>query len=217
MRNGVRATMVGTMVLAIGVASAWAGPPAHSGGEEMGLALAMSGDVARAESMFVSMLSHTRGDSRALNNLGNLRLLRGDIGVALAFYDRAARGDSTDAGIQLNRATTLMLMGDEDRAREAAALGVQLAGGVAKAQELLGLAPAPGEKSRAADAKAYINRGELRDLLNSAAAGVPRDTTSAKGIVPGAAGAHRKAPTWRSAGPRAADQSDAANLLYWKR
>ena len=217
MRKQVCASMLATLVLWLATGAAWAGPPAREGGEEMGLALAMSGDVARAESMFVSMLSHTRGDARALNNLGNLRLLRGDLGVALAFYDRAGRGDSLDAGIQLNRATTLMLMGDEDRAREAAALGVRLAGGVAQAKELLGLSPAPGEKSRAADARAFINKGELRDLLSTAAAGVPRDTTSAKPVVPGAAGSRHRAPTWRSAGPRAADQSDAANLLYWKR
>src|SRR5512138_1127971 len=66
---------------------------------DYGVTLAVSGEEARAESIFVTMLSHTRGDSRALNNLGNLRLLRGETGVALAFYERALRGDSLDAGI----------------------------------------------------------------------------------------------------------------------
>jgi tetratricopeptide (TPR) repeat protein len=187
------------------------------GREELGIDLALSGDAARAESVFVSMLSHTRGDARALNNLGNLRLLRGDLGVALAFYDRALRGDSADAGIHLNRATTLMLMGDDDRARAEAAEGIRLAGSVAAAQSLLGIAPDPSEKSRAADQRAFVNRGEIRALLQSAAAAVPRDTTRAGAAGAGAATAHRRAPTWRSAGPRSSDQSDAANVLYWKR
>src|SRR5437867_5274750 len=103
---------------------------------EYGVSLAISGEQARAESIFVSMLSHTRGDSRALNNLGNLRLLRGETGVALAFYDRALRGDSLDAGIHLNRATALMMIGDEVRASEAFAIGVRLAGGVERAPAL---------------------------------------------------------------------------------
>ena len=74
-----------------------AGNPADPRGE-YGVTLAIGGEEARAESVFVTMLSHTRGDARALNNLGNLRLLRGETGVALAFYDRALRGDSLDAG-----------------------------------------------------------------------------------------------------------------------
>jgi predicted Zn-dependent protease len=180
----------------------------------MGVTLAMSGEVTRAESVFVSMLSNTRGDTRALNNLGNLRLLRGELGVALAFYDRALRGDSLDAGIQLNRAIALMLMGDEARAQQAAGTGVRLAGGVDQAQALLGLRAedAQGRASR----QAYVNRAEVRALLRKAAASVPSDTTHI-GAPDSAVSGTRKAPTWRSAGPRAADQSDAAVVLYWKR
>jgi tetratricopeptide (TPR) repeat protein len=203
-------------------AGAQARPVREAGPSDLGVALALSGEAARAESVFVSMLSHTRGDSRALNNLGNLRLLRGDLGVALAFYDRALKADSTDAGIHLNRATTLMLMGDDARARLAAAEGVRLAGGVNAAQEMLGISPDPAERAgtteqRAADQRAFVNRGEIRALLQSAAAAVPRDTTRAGGTGAGAATTRRRAPTWRSAGPRASDQSDAANILYWKR
>src|SRR5262245_61618575 len=86
---------------------------------EYGGTLAVSGEEARAESLFITMLSHTRGDARALNNLGNIRLLRGETGVALAFYERALRGDSLDAGIHLNRATGLLLIGDKERAEAA--------------------------------------------------------------------------------------------------
>lgn len=191
-----------------------ASPPA-SDRADMGVTLAMSGELARAESLFVSMLSDTRGDSRALNNLGNLKLLAGDLGVALAFYDRAARGDSTDAGIQLNRATALLLMGDDARANDAAAVGVRLAGGLEAAQALLGLRNEAAPER--AGKQAFVNRSEIRAMLKTAAAAVPN--TSAKP----AAGAGTASPkskggtTWRSAGPRAADQSDAANVLYWKR
>jgi tetratricopeptide (TPR) repeat protein len=191
-------------------------PPA-GGREDLGVDLALAGEGARAESVFVSMLSHTRGDARALNNLGNLRLLRGDLGVALAFYDRALRGDSLDAGIHLNRATALLLMGDETRARDAARIGTRLAGGESAAQALLGIQPDPSEKARAADQRAFINKGELRALLKSAAAAVPSDTSHAGARPSGTPAARGKAPTWRSAGARASDQSDAVNVLYWKR
>src|SRR6266850_1677647 len=97
--------MAGVLVAVLVCASsrpAVADPP--DARSEYGVTLAVSGEEARAESIFVTMLSHTRGDARALNNLGNLRLLRGETGVALAFYERALRGDSLDAGIHLNRA-----------------------------------------------------------------------------------------------------------------
>jgi len=181
---------------------------------EYGVALALSGETARAESVFVSLLSNVRGDARALNNLGNLRLLRGELGVALAFYDRALRGDSTEAGIHLNRATALMLMGDDARAEQAAAIGVRLAGGVDKASALLGVkSQEPNPDSKAAE-KAYVSKEEVRALLRRAAAAVPTDTSA----TPGPAGApKKKAPNWRSAGPRAAERSEAASVLYWKR
>jgi tetratricopeptide (TPR) repeat protein len=184
---------------------------------DLGVALAMQGEPARAESVFVSMLSHTRGDSRALNGLGNLRLLRGEFGVAMAFYDRALRGDSADAGIHLNRATALMLMGDDARANEAAQTAIRLAGSVEAAQALLGLSPDAPEAARAADKTAIISKDDVRAMLRTAAAAVPTDTGRASNSASQAA--KKKTPTWRSAGPRAADPTDnssSANLLYWK-
>lgn len=193
---------------------AFADPPAPERAD-MGVSLAMSGELSRAESLFVSMLSDTRGDARALNNLGNLKLLNGDLGVALAFYDRAARGDTADAGIQLNRATALLLMGDDARAQEAAAAGVKLAGGLEQAQTLLGLTNEPAPER--ADKKAYVNKSEIQAMLKNAAAKVP-SAASKPAPATGATTAKGKSGTaWRSAGPRAADQSDAANVLYWKR
>ncbi len=181
---------------------------------EFGVALALAGEAARAESVFVSLLSDSRGDARALNNLGNLRLLRGELGVALAFYDRALRGDTADAGIRLNRATALMLMGDDARADEAAADGVRLAGGVEKADALLGLKTERTAAPKAA-ATSYVSKDEVRALLRRAAQAVPADTVRATTQASG--GARKKVPTWRSAGPRGADRSEAADVLYWKR
>ena len=122
---------VAALIVTMGPASVWAAADARS---EYGVTLAVSGEEARAESLFITMLSHTRGDARALNNLGNIRLLRGETSVALAFYDRALRGDSLDAGIHLNRATALLVMGDTERSEKAFARGVKLAGGVERAR-----------------------------------------------------------------------------------
>jgi len=106
-------------------------------------------------------------------NVWNVALLQMVFGVALAFYDRALRGDSSDAGIHLNRATALMLMGDEARAQEAAATGVKLAGGVDQAGALLGLkSDNPKEAGKAAE-KSIVSKGEIQALLHSAAAAVP--------------------------------------------
>jgi tetratricopeptide (TPR) repeat protein len=183
---------------------------------EYGVTLAMSGEEARAESIFVTMLSHTRGDARALNNLGNLRLLRGETGVALAFYERALRGDSLDAGIHLNRAAALMMIGDQRRSEQAFALGVKLAGGIDRAQALLGLPPEKQPTERAAR-KTLIDAEQLRVMLRRAATSVPKDSLRLldSGSAPGGAG--KRPSAWRSAGARASDGSDTPQLLYWKR
>ena len=211
-RGGILAApwLVGLAVAQAAV-SATAAPPSDQRGD-YGVMLAMSGQSTRAESLFVSMLSDARSDARARNNLGNLRVLRGDLGVALAFYDRALRGDSTDAGIRLNRATTLMLLGDETRAEEEAARAVHRAGGVNQAEALLGIASEK-EPAKAAE-KPLVSQEEIRALLKRATASVPatRDT-----VTHDTPAAKKKTPMLRSAGPRAAEGSDAGLILYWKR
>jgi len=181
---------------------------------EYGVSLAVGGDAARAESVFVSMLSQTRGDARALNNLGNLRLLRGETGVALAFYDRALHGDTLDAGIHLNRATALMMIGDEARARQSFAIGLKLAGSLEHAQALMGLPPEKQPTDRAAK-KTVIDAEQLRAMLQKAATAVPKDSVSSGHTAkPDAAG--KQPSAWRSAGARGSDGSDTPQLLYWK-
>ena len=186
---------------------------------EYGVALALAGADAGAESVFVSLLSHAPGDARALNNLGNVHFLRGDLDVALAFYARAGEADSLDAGIILNEGTALMLRGDEDEAEEVAADGVRRAGGLRQAALLLGL-KAPdtlGNTAKAGD-RAHVRKEEVLALLRAAAAGVPADTSRARpGGTPGRpVRAGKRSPTWRSAGARGAEGTDAATVVYWK-
>jgi len=210
------------LLVSLAPASLWAAEPASSAGD-YGVSLAVSGEEARAESLFITMLSHTRGDARALNNLGNIRLLRGETGVALAFYERALRGDSLDPGIHLNRATALMLIGDKDRSAASFARGVNLAGGVDQAEALLGLGPERTASDRTASDRTANGRGaqktmidpeQLRQMLRTAAKSVPTESAVA---VNRTARTARTASTWRSAGPRGADGSDTSHLLYWKR
>jgi tetratricopeptide (TPR) repeat protein len=182
---------------------------------EYGVNLAIAGQQARAESVFVSMLSHTRGDARALNNLGNLRLLRGEAGVALAFYERAMNADSLDAGIYLNRATALMIIGDDARASQNFAIGVRFAGSLERAQALLGLLPEKAPTERAAG-KSMIDPEQLRAMLRSAATAVPKDSLITGGRTTSAGAASKQPSAWRSAGARGSDGSGTPQILYWK-
>lgn len=188
---------------------------------DYGITLALSGNVSRAESVFVSLLSHSPRDARALTNLGNLALQGGDPAIALAFYDRAVQADTVDAGILLNRAVALMLLGDEDSAIVQANDGVKKAGGEKEAASLLGLRPdeiassSRGE-DKAAD-KPRVDKSEIAALLTAARESVPRDSTQAE--RQGGSQSEEKEATgaWRSAGARSADGNVVADVLYWKR
>ena len=184
---------------------------------EYGVTLAISGDEARAESLFITMLSHTRGDARALNNLGNIRLLRGETGVALAFYERALRGDSLDAGVHLNHATALLLLGDKERSEKAFARGVKLAGGVEQAQALLGIPPEPKQPSERAAKKTAIDPEQIRAMLRRAASTVPTEKVVSASSGGAKTSTGKNPSAWRSAGPRGSDGSETQWLLYWKR
>ncbi len=225
-------------VLSIARAAAAAPTPETLRAEcDYGVTLALEGKLAAAESVFTSLLSHSPGDPRALTNLGNLRLLRGDREVALAFYGLAAVADTSDAGIRLNRAVTLFLMSRDTLARAAANQAVALAGGSNPAASLLGLRnrDAGDDSNKAADMSARIQfplrrtvqgqrtavtRGELRGLIaarhpGAAAPSSPRESPS---------GHPRSAPetTGESGGALASaatgsDEVNAAAVLYWKR
>lgn len=212
-RNEKIGAILALLVMLVPV-TLWATDATDARGD-YGVALAISGEEARAESLFITMLSHTRGDARALNNLGNIRLLKGETGVALAFYERALRGDSLDAGIHLNRATALMVIGDKERSAESFARGVKLAGGYGPAQALLGLLPTKQPNERAAS-KQMIDPEQVRAMLKRAATTVPSDSVKAVGRD-GKSGTGAQPSVWRSAGPRGSDGDETPHLLYWKR
>lgn len=182
---------------------------------EYGISLALRGSVAHAESVFTSLLSSSPRDARALNNLGNAYFLRGDLDLAMAFYNRAMKSDSADAGIRLNRATVWLMMGDPDRATAEAAVGVERAGGEREAAALLGLRVEGSAAPAKAAETAWVNKNEVRALLANAARKVPTMDTSSARQARAAENAARR-PKWRSAGPRGAEGSDAAAVLYWK-
>lgn len=188
------------------------------GGEcELGVALALNGERAHAESVFVSLLSHHPGDAAAFTNLGNLRLLDDDPEMALAFYRRAERADSTDAGIVLNEATALLLLGDDARAEARAREGLRMAGDVGAAASLMGLHYRDAGAGRGAE-RARLSQEEVLELLRAATGRVPADSVGASERPDSTLENTRRkrGPVWRSAGPRAGDLPAPA-LLYWKR
>jgi tetratricopeptide (TPR) repeat protein len=187
---------------------------------EFGVSLAMTGQYREAEIVFISLLASSPGDARALANLGNLRVLNGDLGVALAFYDKALQSAPDEAGIVLDRATVLYLMGDAERAEIAAARGMELAGGESQAAMLLGLPPADGETPQRAAAKTYVSPREIRMLLQAASRRLPSGAMAAsRRRAPGDSSRYdaRKPMRWRSAAPRASDGGEIASILYWKK
>ena len=188
---------------------------------DYGITLALSGEAEKAESVFISLLSQSPRDARALTNLGNLALQGGDPAIALAFYDRAVLADTLDAGILLNRAVALMLLGDEDSAVAQANDGVLKAGGEKEAASLLGLRPdeiaySSSREDKAAE-KPRVDKSEIAALLSAARENVPKDSTQTERQGDSQSGEKETVRAWRSAGARSAEGNVVADVLYWKR
>jgi hypothetical protein len=139
-------------------------------------------------------------------------LLRGDAQLALAYYDRAARIDSLDPGIGLDRALALESAGQDSAAQAHLADAVGRAGGPEEAGALLGMRPETAnqatEPERAA-AGAGLTRQEVWAKLRDSVRRVPDDSSRATTSKP------RTKDSSRFAGPRAADAQGP--VLYWKR
>jgi tetratricopeptide (TPR) repeat protein len=207
---------------------------------EYGVTLAFKGDVARAESAFVTLLSIAPRDARALNNLGNLNLMQGESEMAMAFYARAEKSDTADAGIPLNRSVALMLSGNDTAANAEAARAVKMAGGLERAGSLLAVRSAQMAESKEAKtpSRTYLSKNEVMALLKGAKTAVPpgaaqpaqgagaaggggagKADSLAVGASAGSGAASApaaKPKSWRSAGLRASDFSEIATSLYWK-
>lgn len=192
-----------------------ADPAAEASLNQYGVSKALTGQLAAADSAFLALMSMHRRDARALNNLGNLKLMKGEYGPALAFYDAALAADSSDAGTHLNRAAVLYVMGDDERALVAAARANALAGGADRAGALLGLRSAEPDSGRAAERKA-LSPGTMRALLRKAAARVPADSVRSAPALNPERGQGKRVQAWRGAVTRAAD-ADSRLSLYWKR
>jgi tetratricopeptide (TPR) repeat protein len=191
---------------------------------EYGVALALCGDLARSERMFMSILAIAPGDARAWVNLGNLHLLRGDTGVALASYDRARAADSMDAGILLNTSIALMIAGRAGEAQRQASRALLLAGSLEEACSLLGISRGwlEAEESRSAETP-ILSKDEVLSLLKKVASSVPADSAGVgasgdtlRSIPPNPPADRMKPRAWRPAGTRSADRTDLAMTLYWK-
>jgi len=187
------------------------------------MAIAFEGDLERADSLFERLVLQRPGDPRALTNLGNVKLLEDKVETALAFYDRAARTDSTDAGIVLNQSTAYLLLGDREQANDRAAVAIALAGGFKQAAGLIGLrraAEQAADASKAGDRPQISSEELLANLFEAARGRVPTDTIRGLSRADSAAAMtqpkrKRKGPRWRIAATRG-EVPDAARNLYWK-
>lgn len=187
---------------------------------DLGVSLALVGKTAAAESVFAALLSRSPRDARALNNLGNLHLWRGNADLASAFYRAATGSDSADGGIVLNGATALLLAGDEAGAQSLAEAGVRQAGGVEAAARLLGLPYARSEAEAApVGDRTRLGREQALLLLKAAARAMPSDSLVRSLNPTGAAGTPRRksAPIWRPAGARSSQSGAESPVVYWKR
>jgi hypothetical protein len=149
---------------------------------EYGTSLALAGNLAAAESVFVSMLSVSSRDPRALTNLGNLNLLRGELRTATVFYNEALHGDGADPGIRLDLAVALMMQGMKAEAAREAARALPGAGGASGALDLLGVrgSLAETQKSKAGEAP-FLSEEELQEMLEAAARAIPADSSLVAG------------------------------------
>jgi len=185
---------------------------------EYGIAMAFHGDSTRAEQAFLAVLSHAKGDARALNNLGNLLFASGDAELARSYYDLAAKSDGLDAGIALNRAIASWFLGDDEQANRDRDRAAQVAGSEDSLLAMIDLPrnPAstlpPGAAIRAVRRGIRLNEAELRQFLLRASIRIPL------AMAAGDSAKRKPGPVKsRMAGSRAGIGLDLMETLYWKR
>lgn len=178
---------------------------------DLGRLMAQEGRFNEAETKFLAVLRARPQDAIALNNLGNLDLLTGRPGEALARY-RAARNTEDDPGVLLNEGLARWSMGDESGADSAFSEAVARLGDADKALALLGIAT-PNEAGRGARVQ-RLSAEEIRQRLRDAAARVPH--TKPGSTAP--TGTQGAAPVVsKVSGSRAADAQALARAVYWKK
>jgi len=85
---------------------------------ESGIKLAQQGELDNALMLFKEMLETDKNDPVAINNLGNLYLLKGDLDKAISTYQRAVNNDAKDAAILLNIGMAYYIQGNDKEAVE---------------------------------------------------------------------------------------------------
>ena len=188
-----------------------------------GISLALRGDLAHAEAVFRTMLNRAPRDPRALNNLGNIYLMRGQPRMALGSYRVAMLQDPRDPGIRLNEASAYHFLG-EDTAQALMRAAIHRAGGLENAARLLGIhMPRQASPEVRGAERPRANRDEIQQLLLRAAATVPSRAPAADSARKSG---QRRAESGRVSvpgGTRAADlaspddSSAVESALYWKR
>jgi tetratricopeptide (TPR) repeat protein len=142
---------------------------------EHGVGHVLRGETAAADSLFRAVLHRSPRDPRALTNLGNLCLLRGEARLALSYYQSASVEDPKDAGIRLNRALAFLALGLTANATHEAALALDELGGIDAAYERLGLDPKAEDREKQGDNESFqMSEEDLRSFLQQALKEVPR-------------------------------------------
>ena len=81
---------------------------------ESGIKHAQRGELDEAFAIFDKIFVTNKNNSVALNNLGNLHLLKGDANKAIDTYQKAISNDEDDAGILLNIGLTYYTQGNDE-------------------------------------------------------------------------------------------------------
>ncbi len=186
---------------------------APGGSFQQGMAMAHEGRWGEARAAFVAVLGASPEDAAAINNLANVDLAEGKAGTALEGY-RRARDRERDAGILLNEGLALWTLGDPGGADTALAAGIEEAGGLERAFDLLGLRgesnPAEGERGRAP----HLTEEEIRQRLREAARQVPAPKSAERELADTERA--KKPVASKASASRAADPQSLARFVYWK-
>jgi len=106
---------------------------------KLAMILAFQGRYDQATQRISAILDRSPNNASALNNLGNIYTMKGEIERAKAAYQSAYEADKTDPGIRLNQGLVHKISGDDEYGDQLLAEGIQKAGGAAKALNLIGI------------------------------------------------------------------------------
>ncbi|MDE3058079.1 MAG: hypothetical protein KGJ59_09000 [Bacteroidota bacterium] len=162
-------------------------------------------------------LLQTYSDAAALNNRGNIYLLKGDSLNAYKNYTAALSADAKDGGINLNMGLLQYLGGDHQGTVESFATAVSKFPSQEQAYAELGIDNIVAEMSgtRAAAKGAVIDKTELQSLLFAAL----KNIAANKNVQPAATRIRRGENRFVFGGRRGIDPtalSDIKDFLYWK-